>query len=170
MTGRIRRVVARLKRMMTQPLDELSRFQKTLRYVYDVGRYGARQLQYDRAPQIYPLWGTTSSSSNGRAQYLYDVADIPISAGNLLGMSVRAPTGYTHQASTYQTTIMISMGPNAPSNANSVFTNNHGVSPATVVDSPLAAPPLRSTETRAPGGLDSTHTLTARFPAVAGAA
>ncbi len=48
----ILRVVVRVKHMMTQPLDELSRFQRTLRFVYDLGRYGARQLQFDRAPQM----------------------------------------------------------------------------------------------------------------------
>ena len=45
-------VVERLARMMTQPLDELSRFQRTLRFLYDLGRHGARQLQHDRAPQM----------------------------------------------------------------------------------------------------------------------
>ena len=38
--------------MMSQPLDELSRFQRSLRFVYDLGRYGARQLKHDRAPQM----------------------------------------------------------------------------------------------------------------------
>jgi len=37
---------------MTQPLHELSRFQRTLRFLYDLGRHGARQLQHDRAPQM----------------------------------------------------------------------------------------------------------------------
>ncbi len=45
-------VVERLTRIMTQPLDELSRFQRTLRFLYDLGRHGARQLQHDRAPQM----------------------------------------------------------------------------------------------------------------------
>ena len=45
-------VVERLARIMTQPLDELSRFQRTLRFLYDLGRHGARQLQHDRAPQM----------------------------------------------------------------------------------------------------------------------
>jgi membrane protein len=37
---------------MTQPRGDLSRFQKTLLFVYDLGRHGARQLQHDRAPQM----------------------------------------------------------------------------------------------------------------------
>ncbi len=41
-----------LARIMTQPLSELSRFQRTLRFLYDLGRHGARQLQHDRAPQM----------------------------------------------------------------------------------------------------------------------
>ncbi len=45
-------VVERLTRIMTQPLHELSRFQRTLRFLYDLGRHGARQLQHDRAPQM----------------------------------------------------------------------------------------------------------------------
>ena len=45
-------VLDRLGRVMTKPRDELTRFQKTLRFLYDLGRYGARQLQHDRAPQM----------------------------------------------------------------------------------------------------------------------
>lgn len=45
-------VLERLTRIMTQPLDDLSRFQRTLRFLYDLGRHGARQLQHDRAPQM----------------------------------------------------------------------------------------------------------------------
>ena len=52
MTRRIPSAVERLGRIMTQPLDELSRFQRTLRFLYDLGRHGARQLQHDRAPQM----------------------------------------------------------------------------------------------------------------------
>jgi membrane protein len=37
---------------MVQPHSELNRFQKTLRFIYDLGRHGARQLQHDRAPQM----------------------------------------------------------------------------------------------------------------------
>jgi membrane protein len=49
---RVKALVDRLGRIMTQPQDELNRFQKTLRFVYDLGRHGARQLQHDRAPQM----------------------------------------------------------------------------------------------------------------------
>ena len=48
----VQAVVERLTRIMTQPLNELSRFQRTLRFMYDLGRHGARQLQHDRAPQM----------------------------------------------------------------------------------------------------------------------
>lgn len=43
---------AELKRTMTHPREELNRFQRAVRFCYDLGRYGARQLQYDRAPQM----------------------------------------------------------------------------------------------------------------------
>jgi membrane protein len=49
---RFRALLDRLGRIMSQPLDELNRFQRTLRFVYDLGRHGARQLQHDRAPQM----------------------------------------------------------------------------------------------------------------------
>ncbi len=41
-----------LKRVVTQPREELSRWQRAARFAYDLGRSGARQLQYDRAPQM----------------------------------------------------------------------------------------------------------------------
>ena len=46
---RIRPVMDWLRRVVTQPLDELSRWQKTVRFCYDLGRHGARQLREDRA-------------------------------------------------------------------------------------------------------------------------
>jgi membrane protein len=49
---RVRALLDWLGRIMTQPRDELNRFQKTLRFIYDLGRHGARQLQHDRAPQM----------------------------------------------------------------------------------------------------------------------
>ena len=52
MTRLAQAVVERLTGIMTQPLNELSRFQRTLRFLYDLGRHGARQLQHDRAPQM----------------------------------------------------------------------------------------------------------------------
>ncbi|MEE9128602.1 MAG: YhjD/YihY/BrkB family envelope integrity protein, partial [Phycisphaerales bacterium] len=48
----IRLVVDWLRRVVTQPLDELNRWQKTVRFCYDLGRHGARQLREDRAPQM----------------------------------------------------------------------------------------------------------------------
>ena len=41
-----------LKRVITQPRHELSRLQRTVRFAYDLGRFGAKQLKYDRAPQM----------------------------------------------------------------------------------------------------------------------
>ena len=41
-----------LKRVVTQPRDELSRWQRATRFGYDLGKFGARQLRYDRAPQM----------------------------------------------------------------------------------------------------------------------
>jgi membrane protein len=38
--------------VISQPLEELNRWQQTVRFAYDLGRFGARQLQYDRAPQM----------------------------------------------------------------------------------------------------------------------
>ena len=52
MTRRFSAAAERLGRIMTQPLSELSRFQRTLRFLYDLGRHGARQLKHDRAPQM----------------------------------------------------------------------------------------------------------------------
>jgi membrane protein len=41
-----------LRRAATQPGEELDRWQHAARYAYDLGRYGARQLEEDRAPQM----------------------------------------------------------------------------------------------------------------------
>jgi len=52
MVDRIKAFFDRLARIMTEPLHELSRFQRTVRFLFDLGRFGARQLQHDRAPQM----------------------------------------------------------------------------------------------------------------------
>lgn len=41
-----------LKRALTQPREELNRWQSAARFGYDLSRFGARQLRYDRAPQM----------------------------------------------------------------------------------------------------------------------
>lgn len=41
-----------LGRVVSQPRDELNRWQAMVRFAYDLGRYGARQLRQDRAPQM----------------------------------------------------------------------------------------------------------------------
>ncbi len=45
-------VVGWLRRAVTQPFAELNRWQRAARFAYDLGRYGARQLKEDRAPQM----------------------------------------------------------------------------------------------------------------------
>src|SRR5262245_48947525 len=52
-TGRgVKPVLGSLTRIMTQPREELTRFQRTLRFCFDLVRYGARQLQEGRAAQM----------------------------------------------------------------------------------------------------------------------
>ena len=41
-----------LRRAIHEPFEELSRWQRAARFAYDLGRYGARQLREDRAPQM----------------------------------------------------------------------------------------------------------------------
>jgi membrane protein len=49
---RLQPVLDWLRRVVTQPQDELTRWQRAARYTYDLGRCGARQLREDRAPQM----------------------------------------------------------------------------------------------------------------------
>ena len=44
--------IERLRQAITQPRDELDRWQRAARYIYDLGRCGLLQLTYDRAPQM----------------------------------------------------------------------------------------------------------------------
>ena len=44
--------IHRLRRVITQPRSELDRWQRAIRFAYDLGRYGGRQLRRDRAPQM----------------------------------------------------------------------------------------------------------------------
>lgn len=41
-----------LKRAVSQPREELDRWQRATLFAYDLGRFGARQLKHDRAPQM----------------------------------------------------------------------------------------------------------------------
>ena len=53
MIGRlIKSLAAWLRRVVTRPREELSRWQKAARFAYDLFRYGGRQLRQDRAPQM----------------------------------------------------------------------------------------------------------------------
>jgi uncharacterized BrkB/YihY/UPF0761 family membrane protein len=45
-------VVQWLKRVVTQPREELDRWQRAVRFTYDLGRFGAKQLRHDRAQQM----------------------------------------------------------------------------------------------------------------------
>jgi len=45
-------LIAGLRRAISQPFQELNRWQRAARFTYDLGRYGARQLKEDRAPQM----------------------------------------------------------------------------------------------------------------------
>ena len=49
---RIQPVIDWLKRIITEPRSELTRWQKAVRYAYDLGMCGTRQLKEDRAPQM----------------------------------------------------------------------------------------------------------------------
>lgn len=48
----LRQVLAGLRRAINEPFQELNRWQRAARFTYDLGRYGARQLKHDRAPQM----------------------------------------------------------------------------------------------------------------------
>ncbi len=53
MSGRfINEVLLWFRRVITQPREELNRWQQAARFAWDLGRFGARQLQHDRAPQM----------------------------------------------------------------------------------------------------------------------
>ncbi|MHC4992047.1 MAG: YhjD/YihY/BrkB family envelope integrity protein [Planctomycetota bacterium] len=49
---RLQMLLDGLARAITSPREELTRWQRAARYTYDLFRYGARQLQQDKAPQM----------------------------------------------------------------------------------------------------------------------
>lgn len=49
---RLRALVARVSEAFIHPADEVGRWERAVRFSYDLGRYGARQLKADRAPQM----------------------------------------------------------------------------------------------------------------------
>jgi membrane protein len=49
---RIQRVIDWLRRVVHEPRHELTRWQAMARFAYDLGRFGARQLSQDKAPQM----------------------------------------------------------------------------------------------------------------------
>lgn len=48
----LRKLLAGFRRAINEPFQELNRWQRAARFAYDLGRYGARQLKQDRAPQM----------------------------------------------------------------------------------------------------------------------
>lgn len=49
---RLRKTLDWLRRAVNQPRDELDRWERAIRFAYDLGRHGARQLRQDRAAQM----------------------------------------------------------------------------------------------------------------------
>ncbi len=49
---RLESLLGVLRRVVTQPLSELNRWQRAVRFGYELGRVGARQLRHDRAQQM----------------------------------------------------------------------------------------------------------------------
>jgi membrane protein len=49
---RIGQLAERLSQAVTRPQDELDRWQRAARFLYELGITGLRQLRYDRAPQM----------------------------------------------------------------------------------------------------------------------
>ena len=49
---RLESLVSWLRRVITQPFGELNRWQRAVRFGYDLGRFGARQLKHDRAQHM----------------------------------------------------------------------------------------------------------------------
>ena len=49
---RIKQIIEYLRQAISQPRDELDRWERAIRFTYDLGRYGARQLREDRAAQM----------------------------------------------------------------------------------------------------------------------
>lgn len=95
----------------------------------------------DSSTQSWPFFGSTSTSSACRVQYLYDVADIPTPAAALTALAVRRPANSSGAVATYQTKITLSVGPNSSANANVTFASNHGIT-ATVFNGAVSLPAL----------------------------
>jgi len=49
---RMESLVSWLRRVITQPFNELNRWQRAVRFGYDLSRFGARQLKHDRAQHM----------------------------------------------------------------------------------------------------------------------
>lgn len=52
LTDKIRPILNWLHRAITQPREELNRWQRAARFAYELGRFGAKKLEHDRAPQM----------------------------------------------------------------------------------------------------------------------
>ena len=49
---RLESLLGWMRRVITQPFNELNRWQRAVRFGYDLGRFGARQLKHDRAQHM----------------------------------------------------------------------------------------------------------------------
>lgn len=49
---KLRNMMQWFRQAVIQPRDELDRWERAIRFAYDLARYGARQLKQDRAPQM----------------------------------------------------------------------------------------------------------------------
>lgn len=97
-----------------------------------VNTYQPGSVWYDAAPQSYPLWGSTGTTTFSAAQYLYDATDIPIGSGLLQALSFRAPHNYNLAADTFSTTVIVSASPTAVTSPSTAMAANHGPAPVTV--------------------------------------
>ena len=93
---RLESLVSWLRRVITQPFGELNRWQRAVRFGYDLGRFGARQLKHDRAQHmaaalsfrtlfsLLPVLVVAISVAVMSLGYLGSVYFIPVSLSALL--------------------------------------------------------------------------------------
>ena len=58
----VQQLVGSIRRLLTQPLGELNRWQLTARYAVGIARYGANELKEDRASQMAAKMNSARSS------------------------------------------------------------------------------------------------------------
>ncbi len=95
----------------------------------------------DAAVQPFVLWATTGTDSAARVQYLYDVTDIAAPVATLAGLRMRPPHDQQlATGGTFTTSITLSTGPLAPSQASPTFAANHGANALTVFTGAINVP------------------------------